>query len=162
MWSIGQFPNPRMELVVSPVRCVHGIMYQALLQSRCSALYPTPPQDLRRIQHAGNWSMFRSKDTATGLCHSCQRIKQWNIECRRPIIVWIMSKRKNYKILSNEIRRRGRNVIRERYLVFKIFRLLPDMKCSTFLTPDSGRVTTPLEFYFINKPDLMILHALFA
>jgi len=73
-----------------------------------------------------------------------------------------MSKRKNYKILSNEIRRRGRNVIRERYLVFKIFRLLPDMKCSTFLTPDSGRVTTPLEFYFINKPDLMILHALFA
>jgi len=69
---------------------------------------------------------------------------------------------KHYKILSDEIRRRGWNVVRERYLVVIVFRMLPDMECSTFLTPDSGKVTTPLEFYFINKPDLMIIHALFA
>jgi len=54
------------------------------------------------------------------------------------------------------------NVVRERHLVVTIFIMLPDMKCYTFLTPDSGTVTTPLEFYFINKHDLMILYALFA
>jgi hypothetical protein len=58
----------------------------ALLKSRCSALYPSPPQVPRRIEHTGNWSMFQSKDTATGLCHSCQRIMQWHIECRRPLL----------------------------------------------------------------------------
>jgi len=69
---------------------------------------------------------------------------------------------KNYNILSDEIRRRRLNVVRERHLVVTIFRTLPDMKCQTFLTPDSGTVTTPLEFYFINKHDLMVLHVLFV
>jgi hypothetical protein len=36
---------------------------------------------------------------------------------------------KYYKILSDEIRRRGRNVVREKHLVVTIFIMLPDMKC---------------------------------
>jgi len=36
---------------------------------------------------------------------------------------------KNYKILSDEVRRRGLYLVRERHLVVTIFGMLPDMKC---------------------------------